>query len=269
MLKHFAIVALGVNLATPSLANELASSAPTRLTLGYEVYAGGLKGVEFEYRLEIDEAGYRTDFEGEIVGTYGWFIDFSLNSVVEGTLEQGAPLPRSYLLRSRWNDNPPRAIDMVWGENRLPLADVSPEPEEDERREVPEDMRVGAVDPLSAVLSLSQAVAQSGSCVSTAEIFDGRRRFDLVVSDGGEAHIEANAYQIYQGPSQRCLIRFEPIAGFKEETDDGKPEEKRYEKDIRVFLAPVADGLPPLPVRIEFDHRLGAVRVHLASITRD
>ena len=269
VMKQLTITLLGVALATPALSSELASNTPARFTLGYEVYAGGLKGVEFEYRLEMKDGGYRTDFEGEIVGTYGWFIDFSLNSAVEGDLREGAPQPRSYLLRSQWNDNPPRAIDMVWGEDRLPLAEVKPEPEDDERQEVPEELRLGAVDPLTAVLSLSQTLAETGSCTSTAEVFDGRRRFDLVASDGGAATIEANDYQVYQGPAQRCVIRFEPIAGFKEETDDGKPEEKRYDKDIRVFLAPVAEGLPPLPVRMEFDHRLGSVRVHLASISQD
>jgi hypothetical protein len=259
-------LALGLAAAPPGAP---ASEDATRLTLGYEVYAGGLKGVEFDYRLELGEGRYRTDFTGEIVGAYGWLIDFSMTSGVEGALAGGAPEPESYAMRSRWNDNPPRAIDILWGEDRRARAEVAPVPGEEAREPVPAELLVGAVDPLSAALSLSQTVAETGRCAGAAEVFDGRRRFDLIVEDGGEAMIEANDYQVYEGPARRCLIDFVPVAGFKQETEEGRPEEQRFDKTIRVYLAPVEAGLPPLPVRMEFDHRLGAVRVHLARIDRN
>jgi hypothetical protein len=43
---------------------------------------------------------------------------------------------------------------------------------------------------------------------------------------------------------------------------------RRYPDKVDVWLARVAEELPPLPVRIETDTLVGALRVHLNEITR-
>ena len=59
------------------------------------------------------------------------------------------------------------------------------------------------------------------------------------------------------------MVKFERLTGFKEGEMGVKSS---YPDNISVFLAPVEAGLPPVPVRMEMDHKYGALRAHLTDV---
>jgi hypothetical protein len=59
-----------------------------------------------------------------------------------------------------------------------------------------------------------------------------------------------------------CAVEVTRVAGF---WDDGG-ERERCPARIRVFLASVTEGAPPLPVRLEAETDMLALRLHLTAV---
>lgn len=76
----------------------------------------------------------------------------------------------------------------------------------------------GVADPLSAVLSLVR-VAGNNPCDKKVSIFDGKQRFDLILSY--RKQVEITEAQPSGQPSQGivCKVKYLPIAGYRETED--------------------------------------------------
>lgn len=235
----------------------------TVMDLKYEVYAGGMLGLTVDMEIALSETHYRSDFEAEIDGPYDWFMDFKLRSKVEGLRDDSAVRPAHFITESFKKKKLKRRVEITYLEGGGLETSVEPTPDEDDRDDIPERLRIGTFDPLSAVLMLTQAVALQGNCEAVVPVFDGRRRFDLTAEDLGPAQIDANRYQVYDGKARHCLVKFERVTGFKK---GEMGVESSYPDNISVFLASVEPGLPPVPVRMEMDHEYGALRAHLVDV---
>lgn len=265
-LAAASLLALPALSAPARAADPIAAVGPGKaqvMDLHYEVYAGGMLGLEVDLRMALSETHYRSSFEAEIAGPYAWFMDFALRSEVEGLRDDAAVQPARFLSEAFKKEKLKRRVEITYLDDGSLQTSVDPEPDEDNRDDIPESLRLGTFDPLSAVLMLTEAVALQGNCDAVVPVFDGRRRFDLTAEDLGPADIESSKYQAYDGEARHCLVKFERVTGFKE---GEMGVESSYPDNISVFLAAVVPGLPPVPVRMEMDHKYGALRAHLKDI---
>lgn len=264
-LAALALVTAPAALSADDEAAVSATSAiqATVMDLEYEVYAGGMLGLEVEMEIALSETRYRTAFEAEIAGPYAWFMDFALRSRVEGHRDDTAVQPAYFLTEAFKKDRLKRRVEIAYLDDGSLATLVEPEPDEDDRDDIPESLQLDTFDPLSAVIMLTEAVALQGECNAAVPVFDGRRRFDLTAEDLGPAQIDANRYQVFEGEARHCLVKFERVTGFKKGEMGVRSS---YPDTISVFLAPVEPGLPPVPVRMEMEHRLGALRAHLTDV---
>ena len=74
----------------------------------------------------------------------------------------------------------------------------------------------------------------------------------------GEVELSATKYAPYAGPATECRVCFERLAGFRE----GRLGQ-RYPDEIVLYLAPLFDDAPPMPVRMHGSNLFGALRLHL------
>ncbi len=151
---------------------------------------------------------------------------------------------------------------MTYADDGPPEVRAVPALGEDDRAVVPASARLGTVDPLSGIFDLLQA--EDGGCLGSVPVFDGRRRYDVVGTPMGQRVIPESSYTAYEGPADGCRLRIEPVSGFWRKFD----EESRYAGSLRVWTAPVAEDLPPVPVRVEAETGFRAIRVHLTAIHR-
>ncbi|MEX0923328.1 MAG: DUF3108 domain-containing protein [Rhodovibrionaceae bacterium] len=253
-------------LATPAAAEQLAPSDTVQATvmdLKYEIYAGGMLALVVKMETALGAERYRTLFKAEIAGPYSWFMDFAVKSQVEGLRADSVLQPASFVTESYKKDKLKRRVEISYLADGTLLTSVDPEPKKENRDEIPESLQLGTFDPLSAVLMLTQAAALQGSCESVVPVFDGRRRFDLTAEDLGSERIDSSRYQAFEGDARHCLVKFERLSGHKK-GDMGV--ESSYPDNISVFLGQVESGLPFVPVRMEMDHKYGALRAHLVDV---
>jgi hypothetical protein len=187
-------------------------------------------------------------------------------SATEGSWRGADPQPRRHSSEGAWRGGR-RALLLDYaaapGGAGAPLLRVLEPPLEPEREPVPDELKRGTVDGLSAVAKLLRAVSQTGRCEGEAPVFDGRRRSDFRAWTEGLDELPRGE-GAFAGPALRCAFLGRLVAGrhAAQERGDGRPP--------RPVVAWVARPLPDraaVPVLIEFPTSwAGTVRAVLASV---
>lgn len=111
-----------------------------------------------------------------------------------------------------------------------------------------ETHKQGVLDPLTAMVGLPKGKGgplDPANCDRTLPIFEGSQRFDVVLSFAERRAVKVNGYA---GDVLVCAARYVPISGHRAM----RPTVKfmRDNKDISVWLAPVAGGAMLAPMRV-------------------
>ncbi|MFY8096067.1 MAG: DUF3108 domain-containing protein [Niveispirillum sp.] len=238
------------------------------LSLTYAVHVGGVHVLDADAEMALGPDGYRAGLKMQTDGFLGRVAQWKTDIRAQGLLSGPLPRPRQFTAHGSWRDQPRlTTVDYTPdGTPTLTLAD--PEPEKD-REPVPANLRLGTVDPVSAIVAVLDQVARKGDCDITVPVYDGRQRYDLVFATQGETLLEASDLSVYAGPATACSVKFKPVAGrWKESRPRDRDREGAKRKDVPVtlYIAATVAGGPPVPVRLEMDSPLGAVKVHLAAV---
>lgn len=140
---------------------------------------------------------------------------------------------------------------------RLPPSERSPEV-------IPvksEHMR-GVLDPMAAILTLSHG-AGAGACKQTLPMFDGKQRFDLVLSPKRREPI-ANPGPDGATAIDVCRVRYVPIAGHKPK-DFEKPWVDYAKMEIAFKLVPTAKLY--VPQWVDIPTTLGSATMTAEAVT--
>lgn len=200
----------------------------------YEVFWGGFRAAEA--RLSQSENG--AELTARATGLVDRFATFALEA------ERHAGQFRTHSRGRSWESL--LAVDFA-GVPRTVIDEIRrAEPEKEPRPPVPEVMKAGTVDPLTALVSGSRRILDSrpGERFSIP-VFDGRNRYDVAVT------VEAAA---------RARAEIVPLAGFRRksrDTWDGAAFTVHIDPSTRLPAKIVSDtfaigtvvmALPPTPV---------------------
>lgn len=239
-----------------------ANAAGTGMRLDYAVYAGGIRLLEFSVGVGLSADGYAIGIAGGTRGWIDWLLGWRLTGRAQGTVSAEGLRPRSATTENLFRGRR-RSAQLSFSPGAAVEARLEPPAEEDDRDPVPAAMTVGGTDLLTAVLSQSLKLAD-GACAARLPVFDGRRRFDVILTDGGAEDLAANEYSSFAGPSKKCLFRIERIAGYarrESEYDRAKDRDQLY----RIWFARPLPDRPPIPVRLEGTGGMGDFVVHLVG----
>lgn len=76
----------------------------------------------------------------------------------------------------------------------------------------------GVLDPLSAVMAVSRGTG-ANPCEKRIPVFDGKERFDIILSPKGETKVTEQQPSGQPGMAHVCRVRYLPIAGHKVDSD--------------------------------------------------
>jgi hypothetical protein len=247
-----------VALALPFL---LGASPPAAemapLSLRYDVYARGFPVLSLEFRLDESAVAYDVTGTVRARGVLGAVSDFTLRTESRGAVtgEELRPSMHDSASRARRKD---RRAHLDFRRDGSVVAALTPADDPDHRLPTAEQV-VGSVDPLTAILTIGHVVAQSGSCQAKVAVYDGRRRYDLVLTDDGAERPD----RLEHGKAvelRRCALDIVKLAGFT--SDRNRPPRTEHGKVW--IMPPLRPGMPPLPARIEFHSDWGPITVQVA-----
>lgn len=122
----------------------------------------------------------------------------------------------------------------------------------------------GTIDPASLVVAVASLFANAGSCEGQYRLFDGVRRYDLTLAQGGYADLDAMPNAYYAGSATECTATPELVAGFQQSALNAN----LYPRSARLWMAPAIAGFPTVPVRILAQSAFGDVVLELVEVTR-
>lgn len=262
-----ALLAAGLSLPLLPMGAPAAMAEPLKAT--YRVFVGGVTALDVDATLEVSGDRYRIAVSAVTGGAIGRLFTWKTESQSDGRRLGEDLRPASHRQSSQFRGEP-RTVTLTYGPQGDVSAAVTPPPETDDREPVPPALQRGTLDPLSAVLDLLFAVGASQHCDRSLPVFDGRRRYDMMFTEVGRRIVDPSRYSIFSGVAQQCRVSYRPVAGYAKSGPTGRFWQRSNPADrppVDLWLAPVASGYPPLPVRLETDSDFGSVVVHLSGVT--
>lgn len=244
--------------AAPAIASAPPPFAvsPSALVLHYDLYASGIPVMNLD--VTLDEVSGTYDMVGQFraSGLFGLLSAYTQHTASHGVVAAGEVRPAVYDTESVFHGGDRRAHLDYPGDGRVVAA---LNPPEDPAKPAPSPQQItGTVDPLTAILAMSHAIARAGNCATSTQVYDGRRRYDLVLADAGPQRIEPSS--AYAGMARRCTVDMVKIAGFSFDRGHAPPVNHGT-----LWIAAPRPGALPLPVRLDFASDWGWISVRLAQ----
>ena len=249
------------------------------VVMTYEVYFGGLHVLSATAELDRTDRRYRVAAQAETQGILDFFFSWRGTTESVGAFDQvgletgvetgpeigaGAGLVPARHRNHGYRGDKVRKVALAYdGSGDVAAVLVEPPPDLEEVNALPEGAEIGTIDPLSVIAGLSEAMTQGEACSGEFQVFDGRRRYDLIVTDKGLQRFEANDYSIFQGEARACGIEYRLLGGDRKE----KSKYVKTARDRVVYVGrPLAEA-PAIPVRAKIETDFGTAMAHLTSIT--
>jgi len=122
----------------------------------------------------------------------------------------------------------------------------------------------GTMDPASLVVAVASLFARTGNCSGQYQLFDGARRYDLALAQGGYADLTEMPNSYYAGSATECTATPQLVAGFQQSALNAN----LYPQSAKLWMAPAIAGFPTVPVRILARSAFGDMTLELVKVTQ-
>ena len=247
------------------------AAAPAVLT--YDVYAGGIHGMNAKLSIEEDASRYDVKLETITIGFLKklapWSGVFaSTGWVMPGTDRQ----PETHTSSATWKKEANQK-DYKFAKNGEFISYKVTEAGTDKTPEKldPELTPTGISDVLSTTLEVMARLRAGENCAQTETIFDGDRNFQMIFAQTGTEVLPKSDYNIYQGPAVVCTIEVKPGKGKWHKKPRGwlslQEQGRKAGTMPTIWFAKlsVAEGAPYVPVKVRVKTDYGTLFMHLTS----
>lgn len=237
--------------------------------LDYNIYLGGLHVMDSATSFNRKGGSYTIQMRAEMQGFLSKIAPWNADLVSTGQMQKDKIRPHTGTIITRWRDEP-TVVKFNFKNPKRIEAYFTPDKGSQDQNNVPDALLRGALDPLNAAVQVMTSFAYGKGCDQTIPVFDGHRRFDLELKDRGMVTIDADEYTVFGGQATKCEADLNMRAGSREDREGSKfwsgGRSKDWSPAIYVYLAPVREGLPAMPVRAETETAFGRVMIHLKNI---
>ena len=250
--------------ALPAIPTLPSSPREDVLKLGYNVYVGGLNIFAFTIDVALNGETYAIKGSGESRGMARMFWRRSTHLVAGGNVGAEGVRPQIYNVETQ-SSRRDRSMQLSFDEGGKYTIRRTPvdTPHRAAKRDLPPVVPAGTVDPLTISLRIARDIVAGKGCKGTHPIFDGNRRYNLVFTDMGPSQVPFTPYSVYSGPAHRCQFDMVRISGFREPRDYIRFWDEDSLDPPVLWIAPIVEGMPPVPVRAHGDLNMGGLRIYL------
>ena len=246
MMVYAMLLSLLAAVAPPAAAQ---SPAGQGAHADYEMYAHGLRIARVEAGFDLGARNYRMEIAYRTFGLLGFLFKGRQLSAVSGSWNGGNAAPAQFSGDGFWRGAVHRTI-LDYRDGRVSVRELTPSNADDEREEVPEAMRPGTIDTLSALTELVRVASATGKCELTLKTYDGRRLTQLTARTIGYEDLPVSGRSVFSGRALRCEFSGRLLAGFR---NSDSAAERAHSRTGSAWLAQIVPDGPLLPVRMIFE----------------
>ncbi len=224
-----------------------AADWPTEVAARYDISFAGFHVGSFDFRSTVNSRQYSLAGEANISAVFGAF-EWRGWTRSYGRAELRKPNPTSYAFDYQSNQNN-GSVRIAFMKGHIIRSDVSPyKPYTTQYVPLRREHMRDVYDPISAVMALTRS-STGQPCRQKLPIFDGKQRFDLVLSPGGRKQIREEQPSGQPDLAYICKVQYVPIGGYQ---PNSQTDYMVKNQDIRIVLraVPSANIFIPYEVRI-------------------
>lgn len=254
-----------------SVALLVTQTAQAKTNLTYKVFAGGVNAVEATMSVDESKDRYNLFFTAKTRGILGklapWSGSFESDGWVKGL---GNHQPEKHTSVSVWRsekETKEYAYRKNGSFNKLTITedgvDKSP-------GKIDKKLTNKTIDLLAATMNVMSTSGSTQKCEGSSEVFDGKRRFELMFKPDGTEKLIKSRYNIYDGNTVKCTVEIKPISGKWHEKPRGWlsiQEQGRAKGSLpTIWMGKVAGSDLYVPVKIRVKTEYGTMFMHLKNI---
>lgn len=235
-----------------SVIDARAATSDAKIHVVYKVSFRGFDLGDFKIWSNFSKRKYNMIGEIKLSFLTGLLFKWTGTSESSGALRSGKPKPATFSFNYKTRRKSAK-LDMQFSKNSVSqIVAVPPNKPSSKRVPVEGKHMRGVIDPLSALMSLTLIRPSSASgkkvCKRRLPIFDGKERYDLVLSHKKTVQLKDDRFKSYNGPAHVCRVKYVPIAGHKPHRKTHKFMAKT--ENIEVWLVPMAEAKLYVPYYI-------------------
>ena len=245
-----------------------------KLDLHYSVYAGGFEALHASLVMNLDKKAYGLKVIATTEGLIGDLFPWRASYITTGHTQDGRLVPAVYTARSTWRKNE-KITEMDYGPGGRILKSTTQDGEKTTvKRDFKAELTRHTLDMLTGVLAMLQSVKNTSNCAGAFPVFDGKRRFNIVLKNDGQEMLTPSSYSDYKGMALRCTLTVQPVAGFSKEDQKRGWLAVQHHTEARHMLPTLWLGRlkgtgQVVPVKMEIASEFGAVVADLSSSSND
>jgi Protein of unknown function (DUF3108) len=244
---------------------DASSEWPSQVRAAYAISFGAFGDIgTFNFQSTVSADGYALNANADLKVPllFSWATRMSSDGRIAGE----KPLPTSYnfqaLVRPVIGGERGQTIRMGFRDQKVTALTIVPPSPAPGPEFVPltEASTHDALDPLAAILAMSRVKGDANPCNRRLAIFDGKQRFDLVLTAAGQQRVPEvrPSGQPVMGPV--CNVRYVPVAGFK---DNAETSRLSKENGIQIAFRPVPSANLVVPYQITVPTPAGTATITL------
>ncbi len=247
-----------------------ANADTLRQQLVYEVYAGGIHGVQVKMDIDLRKPGrYDLVMGAKTRGFLGSLVPWEGTFESHGWVVKGKYRPKKHQSTASWRDEVDIKEYLYNKNGSFKSLRITDEKRDAELKEIPDEVTNGTIDALTATLQVLKNYNENGKCEGESDVFDGKRRFKQIFNHEESVTLEKSKYNIYGGPAAQCIVEVVPVNGEWHKKPRGwlSIQEQGREKGTMptVWVAQLSENGPAIPVKIRIKTEYGTLFMHLAE----
>lgn len=260
-LAGMAVLGLFATVAAPFPAQAADPSWPASVAAKYKLYFGGFEVGTYRFQSTSNGKTYATTGSADVSALFGAF-KWKGGIESSGTLGPKAPAPAGYKLTFK-SKSKTGSVTLAFDKGGVNKVDIEPAkpPHPDAVPVKPEHLK-SVFDPMSSILAMTHG-SSDNPCDRTIPIFDGKVRFNLVMSAKGEQSIKEEKPTGQPKALKVCKVKYVPLAGHKPK-DFAKPWVD-YDA-MEITLRPVPSANIYVPYTVTIPTTIGAAVMSAESI---
>ncbi len=267
VFSGFLGILLALSLFSAPLSAKSLVKTTSKTTDQYDIYSGGIHFITASLTSEKTVNSYSSAFTASAQGFLGKLLPWTAEITVDGALHDGKLTPRKFVNQTAWK-KVPKTATLHYDKNGKLVKFIEDTPKRGiVEKDIDPKLALNTVDVLTAVLQIVSKPLDK-TCDSSYPVYDGKRRFNIVLKEPKNIILEKTKYNSFSGDAIECVLDIEPIAGFKEKKSGWSSidadENKKAEQPTVWFGVDKTTGAVKLAkARIKTD--FGMVLVHLAN----
>ncbi len=248
--------------------SSAAWAAPVSLT--YAVYGGGLHVVDATLKITETANRYNAHVTAATDGMLGRLAPWKANVNSQGWKPASGWSPQTHEFVTHWRDDSKAIIMNYDKKGNITERIVREQGKPDDRQPADPKLAAGAMDLPTGILNFLRHRKEAKGCEGSFAVYDGRRRFQVVLAGQRDVTVPKSSYSVFRGPAISCTVEIKPDGGNWSKKNRGWfkiQEDSRKQGGLpRITMAAlpgVGDWL--VPVRLDVASPYGAFVMHLTG----